>query len=104
MPPASTGRHIRSVRDRSKQAAKLPGRRVRQQSVRRAILHDFSLVHEKRRDMDDRQRQHQRTMEAILCTRAFGKASARRVFISQIERTNRDHPELAGKLLFEIDN
>ena len=32
------------------------------------------------------------------------EANARRVFISQIERTNRDHPELAGKLLFEIDN
>lgn len=32
------------------------------------------------------------------------EANARRVFISQIERTNRDHPELAGKLLFEIDH
>jgi DNA-binding transcriptional LysR family regulator len=32
------------------------------------------------------------------------EANARRVFISQIERTSRDHPELAGKLLFEIDN
>ncbi|MDB5501961.1 MAG: transcriptional regulator [Tardiphaga sp.] len=32
------------------------------------------------------------------------EANARRVFVSQIERTNRDHPELGGKLLFEIDN
>jgi DNA-binding transcriptional LysR family regulator len=31
------------------------------------------------------------------------EANAKRVFISQIERTTRDHPELAGKLLFEIE-
>ena len=32
------------------------------------------------------------------------EANARPVFLTPIERTKRDHPELAGKLLFEIDH
>jgi len=32
------------------------------------------------------------------------EASAKRVMLGQIERTNRDHPDLAGKLLFNVES